>query len=188
LSDILAHAPTENKSPAPKPTTKLHLISVLPDEESQDTAYIRDSIPDVRIAGIFRKGHHHAASSMIIQSKRNDTRTIVSHGSDLPEMTCEEFIKKFHSTAPVSGEKVWVHFEGRIPEVTNQCVRELRNVDDKEIMISVECEKPDRKGLDDAAELAEVVFYSKLWAEVCPLFMKILAMVCLRGIGALQRA
>ncbi len=37
---------------------------------------------------------------------------------------------------------------------------------DEKLGISVECEKPDRRALDCAAEMADVVFYSKLWAEV----------------------
>jgi ketohexokinase len=168
LSDILAHAPPTKKSTSFQSPIKLHLIAVLPDEQSQDTAYIRDSIPDVHVSGLFREGHHHAASSMIIQSIRDDTRTIVSHGSDLPEVTCDEFIEKFRSTVPNTGAKVWVHFEGRIPGFINDCVRELRKMEDRQLVISVECEKPDRKGLDKAAELADVVFYSKLWAEVRP--------------------
>lgn len=35
-----------------------------------------------------------------------------------------------------------------------------------EATISVEVEKPGRKGLDKLAELAHVVFYSKSWAWV----------------------
>jgi ketohexokinase len=174
LSDVLAHAPTQaqHDSEFQLPSTRLHLIAVLPDEQSHDTAYIRDSIPSVHLSGLFRKGHYQAASSMIIQSKRDDTRTIVSHGSDLAEMTCADFIEKFRSTishdnAQQVGKKIWIHFEGRIPEVTNDCVRELRNMNGSgDLKISVECEKPDRKALDHAAQLADVVFYSKLWAEV----------------------
>lgn len=33
-------------------------------------------------------------------------------------------------------------------------------------MISVEVEKPDRKGLEQLAQVANVVFYSKSWAWV----------------------
>jgi hypothetical protein len=87
-------------------------------------------------------------------------------------MTCAEFIEKFRSTIcredmQNGGNNVWMHFEGRVPEVTNECVRELRSMSGMEgLRISVECEKPDRKALDHAARLADVVFYSKLWAEV----------------------
>jgi ketohexokinase len=106
---------------------------------------------------------------MIIQSKRDDTRTIVSHGSDLPEMTAAEFVDRFRAvTAKEQERKVWVHFEGRVPDVTGECVGSLRGLDGKgELGISVECEKPDRRGMEGVAELADVVFYSKLWAEVC---------------------
>jgi ketohexokinase len=168
LSDILAHSPTPKDSNDRKASTNLHIIAVLPDEQSQDAEYIRASIPKVHVAGLYRPGQAHAASSMIIQSKRDDTRTIVSHGSDLPEMTSTEFVEKFRSIAPrVDGSRVWVHFEGRVPDVTGECVGELRKMRGTEwVRISVECEKPERMGLEGAAEEADVVFYSRLWAEV----------------------
>ncbi|KAH3934981.1 hypothetical protein JI435_002830 [Parastagonospora nodorum SN15] len=158
LSDILAHAPTENE-------TELHLIAILPDEKSQDTALIRASLPGVNVAGLFRAGHQNAASSMIIQSRRDNTRTIVSHGGDLPEVTCEEFVSKFRATVPETQVKTWVHFEGRVPAVTAACVKALRAMESRECMVSLECEKPDRKGLEFAAVLADVVFFSRLWAQ-----------------------
>jgi ketohexokinase len=171
LSDILRHAPSEPYYHLPESEMKLHLISVLPDEQSQDAEYVRGSIPDVQIPGLWRKGHQHAASSMIIQSKRDDTRTIVSHGGYLPEMTCGEFVTELQRTVPAQSartldQQVWIHFEGRVPETTTECVRALRGMSNWDYIISIECEKPDRKGLDDAAEVADVVFYSKLWAEV----------------------
>jgi ketohexokinase len=148
----------------------LHLIAVLPDADSQDTEYVRESIPEVRLMGPFREGHRYAASSMIIQSRKEDTRTIVSHGSDLPEMTCVECVDKFglimaHLDA---GKKTWIHFEGRVPQVTNDCVKEIQDMTKlgKKFMISIECENPERKELENSARSADVVFYSKLWAEV----------------------
>ena len=35
------------------------------------------------------------------------------------------------------------------------------------VKISVEVEKPGREGLQELAALADVVFYSKSWAQVC---------------------
>jgi ketohexokinase len=103
---------------------------------------------------------------MIIQSQRDNTRTIVSHGGDLPEVTCEEFISKFCATVPETQEKAWMHFEGRVPGLTAACVKALRGMEGRECMISLECEKPDRRGLEFAAVLADVVFFSRLWAQV----------------------
>jgi ketohexokinase len=165
LSDVLAHDPDHRPA-----STKLDLIAVLPEEDSQDGQYIKSSISKVGfISSFFRTGHQHAASSMIIQSKKDNTRTIVSHSGDLPEMTCKEFIDNFQ-TVVLDGSpqaKVWIHFEGRIPDITSDCVEALRGMCSKtDLMISVECEKPDRKELDRAAAQADVVFYSKLWAEV----------------------
>lgn len=61
-------------------------------------------------------------------------------------------------------EKAWFHFEGRIPEVTHSCVKFLRR-DFPHFRVSVECEKPERTEMAEVAKLADVVFYSKLWAE-----------------------
>lgn len=65
-------------------------------------------------------------------------------------------------------DEVWVHFEGRVPEVLFPCVVWLRQRYGfhKKVMVSVECEKPDRVGLVDVAAMADVVFYSRIWAEV----------------------
>lgn len=56
--------------------------------------------------------------------------------------------------------------QGRIPHTTLKCVRTLR---DKlpNAQVSVEVEKPGRDGLRELAAEANVVFYSKSWAEVC---------------------
>ena len=56
--------------------------------------------------------------------------------------------------------------KGRIPDITLQCLQHLRH-HLPTVTISVEVEKPDRKGLQDLAALADVVFYSKSWARVC---------------------
>lgn len=55
--------------------------------------------------------------------------------------------------------------QGRIPNTTLECVRRLR---DKlpNAQISVEVEKPGRDGLRELAAEANVVFYSRSWAEV----------------------
>jgi len=55
--------------------------------------------------------------------------------------------------------------KGRIPETTLQCIRYLRQVSPVST-ISVEVEKPNREGLTELAAEADVVFYSRSWAEV----------------------
>lgn len=55
--------------------------------------------------------------------------------------------------------------QGRIPETTLQCIRHLRQVLPR-ATISVEVEKPGREGLVELANAADVVFYSRGWAEV----------------------
>ena len=57
-------------------------------------------------------------------------------------------------------------WQGRIPEVTLECMRHLRK-HFAAVKISVEVEKPTRTGLQDLAAEADVIFYSKSWALVC---------------------
>lgn len=56
-------------------------------------------------------------------------------------------------------------FQGRIPDVTLLCMQHLRERHPT-VKISVEVEKFGREGLEDLAALADVVFYSKSWAQV----------------------
>ncbi|KAL1847662.1 hypothetical protein VTK73DRAFT_10302 [Phialemonium thermophilum] len=55
--------------------------------------------------------------------------------------------------------------QGRIPETTLQCIRYLRR-ELPESRVSVEVEKPNREGLRELAAEADLVFYSRTWAEV----------------------
>lgn len=55
--------------------------------------------------------------------------------------------------------------QGRIPETTLQCVQHLRR-HIPQAKISIEVEKPGRDGLEELAAEADVVFYSRSWAEV----------------------
>lgn len=54
--------------------------------------------------------------------------------------------------------------QGRIPDVTLRCIRYVRAK--YSAGVSVEAEKPCREGLEKLAAEADVVFYSKTWAEV----------------------
>ncbi|KAI8625385.1 hypothetical protein F5Y19DRAFT_479689 [Xylariaceae sp. FL1651] len=60
-------------------------------------------------------------------------------------MTFGEFVVAAESLE--SGEDTWFHFVSKAK-------------------VSVEVEKPGREGLDELAALADVVFYSRSWAEV----------------------
>ncbi|KAF1935598.1 Ribokinase-like protein [Clathrospora elynae] len=149
-------------------STDLHLLAVLPNEQSASSKFICESLPQVNISNVslFRKQHQEAASSYIIQSEENRSRTIVSI-NQLPEMRDDEFMQQVHSFTggkEQGWKKAWYHFEGRVPEITLLCVRFLRD-QFPHFNISVECEKPERTGMAEVAEYADVVFYSKLWAE-----------------------
>lgn len=148
-----------------------YLFTVLPDHLSADTNSVIRSLPDVS-SKLFqhRKDQPLGASSYIIQSAKNLSRTIVS-ANPLDEMTVEEFkagVAPLIDDHKIGKDDVWIHFEGRVPEVLLPCVIWLREAYGygKKVRISVECEKPDRVGLKDVIPLADLVFYSKIWAEV----------------------
>jgi ketohexokinase len=168
LSQLIVH----DRDPQPGhggQITGLHLLAVLPAWSSAATEFVKDSLPDVIEDGyIYRPGYQEAASSYIIQSQETRSRTIVSI-NPLPEMEVREFRERVHGMVPsiqFDDDTVpyWIHFEGRVPEVLLECVKRLRNAY-PDVKISVECEKPERAGMTDVAAYADVVFYSRLWAE-----------------------
>ncbi|KAL5406321.1 hypothetical protein PMIN03_007886 [Paraphaeosphaeria minitans] len=144
----------------------LYLLAVLPARQSTDVQFITQSVPSVNIdtGCIFREEFGNAASSYIIQSAANNSRTTVSH-NPLPEMTTQEFIDGASAIwAQSKVKRHWFHFEGRIPIVTEASVKWLsENVPSAKI--SVECEKPERDYMAHASSQADVVFFSKIWAE-----------------------
>ncbi|KAL2191083.1 Ribokinase-like protein [Thermothelomyces heterothallicus CBS 203.75] len=153
--------------PHPGLPLKLHLVSCLPDAGAAATAKILSSLGADKGAVdcshcLYRGGYEEPASSYVIRSAETGSRTIVNF-NDLPEMTAREF-EKIADTFVKQGEECWWHFEGRIPETTLQCIRYLRRVTPKST-ISVEVEKPNREGLVELAAEADVVFYSRTWAE-----------------------
>ncbi|KXH51059.1 D-sorbose [Colletotrichum salicis] len=160
----------------------MHLISPLPERQSQATAQIMASFPPAPDGGgsggaaaaveidfdhcLFREGHQAPASSYIFRSEATGSRTIVNH-NDLPNMTTDEFLNVVEAFRGTGGQ-TWWHFEGRVPETTLECIRALRRVlGDDAVTVSVEVERPGRAGLRELAAEADVVFYSKSWAEAC---------------------
>ncbi|KAB8067538.1 pfkB family kinase [Aspergillus leporis] len=140
----------------------LYLVSVLPAQSSAASQQIQSAFePRVQLnLCIYREQYDEPASSYIIKSQSSGSRTIVNY-NELPEMTLEEFKK----IADELGSKAaWFHFEGRIPDVTLACIQYLRQRFPS-ARISIEAEKPGRSGLQELAMEADVVFYSKSWAQ-----------------------
>ncbi|KAL8820633.1 MAG: hypothetical protein Q9191_007474 [Dirinaria sp. TL-2023a] len=141
----------------------LALCVVLPSRSSPGYQELRSSFnPSTDLTHcICREDSHEPASSYIIRSRAADSRTIVNYNG-LREMTGEEFV----SVAEILGGNLgWCHFEGRIPDITLMSMQHLRQYQTT-VKISVEVEKPGREGLQELAALADVVFYSKSWAQV----------------------
>ncbi|KAK4238874.1 Ketohexokinase [Achaetomium macrosporum] len=165
--EVLAHLLSAGPH---RPNVKLHLVTCLPDAQAAATSKILSSFGDGSENAIdfshclYRAGNEEPASSYIIRSGETGSRTIVNF-NDLPEMTGSEFEKIADAFAEHGkGDGCWWHFEGRIPETTFRCIRYLRQAM-PESTISVEVEKPNREGLIELAAEADVVFYSRSWAE-----------------------
>jgi ketohexokinase len=135
------------------------LICPLPVQNSADASFIQASLPGVNFSQcIERHEAHVAASSTIIRSSATGSRTIVSFNK-VPELTTPEFAEKAKNIS----DSDWWHFEGRIPDITIECIQiasKLRGV------LSCEVEKPGRDGLLEMARKVDVVFYSRGWAVV----------------------
>ncbi|CAO2657770.1 Nn.00g038960.m01.CDS01 [Neocucurbitaria sp. VM-36] len=168
LSQLLTHDPTPPNSNNNNnhPPTKLHLLTVLPAISSPATTFIRASLSptvDISEPSIFRPAHQDPASSYILHAQESLSRTIVSI-NPLPDMTTDEFIASVNRIAR-PWTKAHFHFEGRIPSTTLSCATFLRT-NFPSFTLSVECEKPERgPQIEHVARLADVVFYSKLWAR-----------------------
>ncbi|KAI5924308.1 Ribokinase-like protein [Camillea tinctor] len=149
---------------------KTYLISCLPSRDAPATATIADSFGPGSAVDlsrcIYRAGSSQAASSYVLRSAASGSRTLVNY-TDLPDMTVEEFVAAVEDLSDDDDnddDDTWFHFEGRIPETTLQCIRYLRRSKAKAV-VSVEVEKPGREGLEELAAEADVVFYSRSWAE-----------------------
>ncbi|KAK6952247.1 hypothetical protein Daesc_006782 [Daldinia eschscholtzii] len=137
---------------------KPYLISCLPSADAPATATIMGSFGPESLVDfsrcIFREDHQQPASSYIIRSEATGSRTLVNY-NDLPEMTIAEFVVAVDEIGDNNEDNAWFHFE---------CIRHLRR-SFPNARVSVEVEKPGREGLEDLAAEADVVFYSRSWAE-----------------------
>jgi ketohexokinase len=146
--------------------TSLTLVSVLPSSSSAAVKQIRSSLGhgiDLSHC-LYRETSSEAPSSYIIRSLATDSRTLVNY-NDLEEMNISEFKNVADKLASNTDGQMIYHFEGRIPDVTAKCMDYVRG-HYPNAKISVECEKPNREGLQALAQKADIVFYSKSWARV----------------------
>ncbi|EME89156.1 uncharacterized protein MYCFIDRAFT_210004 [Pseudocercospora fijiensis CIRAD86] len=143
----------------------LSLICPLPKTDSAATKFIRESFaPNVDLSlSLCRETSSEAASSFIIRSIESGSRTIVNY-NDLAEMSLGEFQDLVKQRTKAKNERSWYHFEGRIPETSVSCMRWLKETY-PDVLTSAEAEKPARPGLDAMASEADVVFFSKTWAQ-----------------------
>ncbi|GES96557.1 pfkB family kinase [Rhizophagus clarus] len=122
---------------------------------------------------IFRSNAELAPVAYIIYADNTSSRTIINYNS-IDELTFEEFKRKFEAACV---EEVvdtlnndlpfnWIHFEGRnAVEVAKMIDYIGTKVWRPRTKISVELEKPYRRGLETLMSRADVVFFSKVFAE-----------------------
>ncbi|ROW15821.1 hypothetical protein VPNG_02450 [Cytospora leucostoma] len=141
-----------------------HLVTTLPNRDAAATTKVLSSFgQDTHVdlsCCIHRDDQIEAASSYIIHSRETGSRTIVNYNG-LAEMTVDEFVGIADAFKVA---ETWWHFEGRIPETLLQCIHYIRH-HLPQARVSVEVEKPGRDGLRELAAEADVVFYSRSWAE-----------------------
>ncbi|KAK7749531.1 hypothetical protein SLS53_000107 [Cytospora paraplurivora] len=153
-------------SAAPSHPLHPHLVTTLPNRDAAATTRVlssfgQDTHVDLSYC-IHRDNQTEAASSYIIHSRETGSRTIVNYNG-LAEMTVDEFVGIAEAFKGEDAE-TWWHFEGRIPETLLQCIHHIRRHLPR-ARVSVEVEKPGRDGLRELAAEADVVFYSRSWAE-----------------------
>lgn len=144
---------------------EMMLLCVLPAKTSAGTKFVRDSLSKrVNMQHcMYREDHTEPASSYIIKADDSGSRTIVNY-NELPEMKVQEFQEKVADGIDKGGGRMWFHFEGREVETSVACMRWLRQ-QYSDVLLSAEIEKPNRDGLEQMAAEADVVFFSKTWAE-----------------------
>lgn len=150
--------------PSTTDNVDLNLLCVLPSKSSPGAEFVRNSLgPEVKMDScIYREAHSEPASSYILKSEESGSRTIVNY-NELPEMTLSEFKERISRLAE-DEKRTWFHFEGREVETSTQCLQWLKS-EYPGCVRSVEVEKPNRPGLENMALEADVVFFSKTWAE-----------------------
>ncbi|KND03183.1 uncharacterized protein SPPG_02242 [Spizellomyces punctatus DAOM BR117] len=107
-------------------------------------------------------------TSYIISTQAS--RTIISH-NDVPELTAAEFIPALKkdifestSTAPDSA-RLWFHFEGRNVQQVYDILDFINSEKRTNVTVSIEFEKPAREGLADLLAMADICFFSKIYAD-----------------------
>ncbi|CAB5357676.1 unnamed protein product [Rhizophagus irregularis] len=121
---------------------------------------------------IFRSNAELAPVAYIIYADNTSSRTIINYNS-IDELTFEEFKRKFEAACVEEVDTLnndlpfnWIHFEGRnVVEVAKMIDYIGTKVWRPRTKISVELEKPYRRGLETLMSRADVVFFSKVFAE-----------------------
>ncbi|KAJ6179705.1 hypothetical protein N7519_010166 [Penicillium mononematosum] len=145
LGQLLQYGPSSAES-------SLNLIAVLPSKSSVPCQQIQSSLGNmVRLDScIYRERFSEPASSYIITSQATGSRTIVNY-NELPEMTRTEFATAVDPLRPCTRGNIGMY--------------SLSSGELSRAEISVEVEKPGRPGLQELADVADVVIYSKGWAQ-----------------------
>ncbi|KAF9160544.1 hypothetical protein BGX21_000427 [Mortierella sp. AD011] len=159
------------------PRTKVWYMSSMPSQVASKVLLKALDENNVKTeACVFHPKQLTPPQAYIIAASDSGTRTVVSH-STLPDITVEDFIKKFDAACMRSSSDItelacpfrWIHFEGRGPDVYKM-IDYVESVYIRQgwrhkLTISVEFEKGDRPGIKTLLQQADVCFFSKLYAE-----------------------
>ncbi|CAJ0625279.1 7852_t:CDS:2 [Entrophospora sp. SA101] len=122
---------------------------------------------------IHRNNANHSPIAYILHSDSTGSRTIVNYNS-IDELTFDEFKHEFDKVCTEEmiedDDKIvpfdWIHFEGRNAE---EEAKMIDYIDTKEwrskVIVSVELEKPYRINLEILIHRADVLFFSRAFAE-----------------------
>ncbi|KAI1306703.1 hypothetical protein EDD11_004706 [Mortierella claussenii] len=162
---------------AQDPRTKIWYMSSMPSQSASKVLLRALEENNVKTeACVYHSSQMAPPQAYIISTMDTGTRTIISH-SMLPDLTLDEFIKKFDAACMKAGSDIvqmscpfrWIHFEGRGMDVYKMVdhveAMYIRQGWRHKLTISVELEKGDRPGIQNLLQQADVCFFSKLYAQ-----------------------
>lgn len=124
---------------------------------------LEDSAVEVKETSIFAEDISlEMPTSYILSSVVSGSRTIITHNK-CPELSCLDYTTLL-SRVFEHKQKIYLHFEGRNVENLLKWLNENKNKLESskdQITVSLEFEKPERIGILDLLEFADICFFSK---------------------------
>ncbi|CAH1764882.1 12540_t:CDS:2 [Entrophospora sp. SA101] len=165
------------------PLTTCHFMASMASKEASIFLIQDFKVHDINTSAcIFRSNATHAPVAYIMHADNTSSRTIINYNG-IDELAFDEFKNKFdlicaeetiinmsnydygvedEDGAPFN----WIHFEGRNAQEVSKMIDYIDSKDWRSrAIVSVELEKPYRKGLEILMSKSDVLFFSKVFAE-----------------------